>query len=274
MSTRNEVVSIAKSYVGCKQGSDKHKKLVDTFNKVRPHGERGNYSCAWCAITWSAFQILAGNTSKNVPLSYNCGTLINDAKKLGVWVENDAYVPSPGDGIIYSWNDDGKGDCKTGASHVGTVEKVEKGKITIIEGNKGTSKACGRRVINVNSRYIRGFICPKYGANEQKTSQNDKKTSDPAQKASTTPTYSVGKTYKVTELGDSLNVRTGPGVKYAVKAKKDLTKDGQKHSNARGQLKKGTKVTCQQVSKNNGNIWMKIPSGWVCAYYQGKKYIG
>ena len=44
MATRAEVVKIAKSYVGCKQGSKKHHDLVDTFNKVKPHGAVGNYS--------------------------------------------------------------------------------------------------------------------------------------------------------------------------------------------------------------------------------------
>lgn len=272
MSTRSEVVSIAKDYVGCKQGSKLHKKLVDTFNQVKPHGEVGNYVCAWCAIAWSAFQILAGNTSKNVAMSYNCGTLIRDAQNLGIWVENDAYVPSPGDGIIYAWSDTGKGDCKSGASHVGTVEKVSGNKIIIIEGNKGDSCACGRREITVNSRHIRGYICPKYEGTSSKTKQTAKKAEQTTKKASS-PTYTVGKTYKVTALGDSLNVRTGPGVRYPVKAKKELTKDGQKHSNARGQLKKGTKVTCQAVNKNNGNIWIKIPSGWICAYYNGKQYV-
>ena len=269
MSTRNEVVNIAKQYVGCKQGSKQHKKLVDTFNSVRPHGERGNYVCPWCAIAWTAFQILAGNTSKTAPFSYNCGTLINDAKKLGVWVENDAYKPSPGDGIIYYWSDSGKGDCMSGADHVGTVEKIKGNEITVIEGNKGTTSACGRRVITVNSRYIRGYIVPKYsGSGSTPAPKKEEK------KSSGTPTYSKGKTYAVTAEGEPLNVRTGPGSKYARKEKKDLTKDGKKHSNSKGQLLKGAKVTCQDVNKNNGNVWIKIPSGWVCAYYQGKKYIG
>ena len=269
---RSEIVTIAKGYVGCRQGSKLHRKLVDTFNRVKPHGEVGNYVCDWCAIAWSAFQILAGNTSKNVPLSYNCGTLIRDAQKLGIWVENDGYIPSPGDGIIYSWSDSGKGDCKTGASHVGTVEKVSGNKIIIIEGNKGDSCACGRREIAVDSRYIRGYICPKYGAASSKAEQSTQKTKQTTKKTSA-PTYTVGKTYKVTAAGDCLNVRTGPGVKYEVKAKKDLTKDGQKHSNARGQLKKGTKVTCQEVNKNNGNVWIRIPSGWICAYTGGERYV-
>ena len=29
---------------------------------------------------------------------------------MGCWQENDAYVPSPGDAILYDWQDNGIGD--------------------------------------------------------------------------------------------------------------------------------------------------------------------
>ena len=160
--TRNEVVKIAQKYVGCKQYDSKHKDLVNTFNQVKPHGEVAYNSSAWCAITWTAVQIKAGNDQKVVPYSYNCGTLITYAKKLGIWVEDDNYLPLPGDGILYDWDDNGKGDCTGAPDHVGIVESVEGNEITIIEGNKGTSASCGRRIIKRNGRYIRGYICPKY----------------------------------------------------------------------------------------------------------------
>lgn len=31
-------------------------------------------------------------------------------QELGRWVEDDAYVPSPGDVIFYDWQDSGVGD--------------------------------------------------------------------------------------------------------------------------------------------------------------------
>lgn len=85
------------------------------------------------------------------------------------------------------------------------------------------------------------------------------------------PSYSIGKTYKT--LVDCLNVREGAGVNYKAKAKNSLSKDAQKHCNSKGQLNKGTIVTCLDVKKNGNQVWIKIPSGWICAYNGVKKYV-
>lgn len=83
--------------------------------------------------------------------------------------------------------------------------------------------------------------------------------------------YKVGSTYTVQV--EALTVRTGAGTNYAAKKKSQLTADGQKHANGNGCLVKGTRVTCQATKKNGGDIWMQIPSGWIAAYYSGKKYV-
>lgn len=85
-----------------------------------------------------------------------------------------------------------------------------------------------------------------------------------------TPTYTVGNTYT---LLVNLNVRTGAGTNYSKKKKSALTADAQKHATSSGVLKKGTRVTCKQVKTVGSNIWIKIPSGWVAAYYNGKVYV-
>lgn len=46
------------------------------------------------------------------------------------------------------------------------------------------------------------------------------------------------------------------------------------HAYSNGTLKKGTRVTCKDVRKVGSDIWIKIPSGWIAAYYGGKKYVG
>ena len=38
-------------------------------------------------------------------------------------------------------------------------------------------------------------------------------------------------------------------------------------------LKKGTRVTCKGISATQSCMWMKIPSGWVCAYNSKHIYI-
>ena len=90
--------------------------------------------------------------------------------------------------------------------------------------------------------------------------------------ASSAPSYQTGKVY--TLLADHLRVRTGPGTGYATKAYKKLTANAKAHAYSNGTLKKGTHVTCKDVRKVGNDIWIKTPSGWMAAYYGGKKYIG
>ena len=84
--------------------------------------------------------------------------------------------------------------------------------------------------------------------------------------------YRTGTVY--TLLADHLRVRTGPGTGYATKSRKQLTANAKTNAYANGTLKKGTRVTCKDVRKVGNDIWIKIPSGWIAAYYGGKKYVG
>lgn len=86
------------------------------------------------------------------------------------------------------------------------------------------------------------------------------------------PSYRAGTVY--TLLADHLRVRTGPGTGYATKSRKQLTANAKTNAYANGTLKKGTRVTCKDVRKIGSDIWIKIPSGWIAAYYGGKKYVG
>ena len=162
---RNELVNDAKSFLGAKQGSAKHKAIINTFNKVKPDGWAMTYSAAWCAAFASGIAIDTfgvNKAKKYFPLSANCGTIIRKAQNMGLWVESDAFVPDKGDWILYDWDDSGRGDNVGGPDHVGIVESVTRSKITVIEGNK--SKAVGERELSINGRYIRGFVVPKYSA--------------------------------------------------------------------------------------------------------------
>lgn len=162
---RNELIKDAESFLGAKQGSAKHKDLINIFNEVKPDGWAMTYSAYWCAAFASACAIKAFGISqakKYFPLSANCGTIVSKAKSMGIWTESDAYIPDPGDWILYDWDDSGRGDNVGGPDHVGIVEAVTRSKITVIEGNK--SKAVGERELSINGRYIRGFVVPKYSA--------------------------------------------------------------------------------------------------------------
>ena len=86
----------------------------------------------------------------------------------------------------------------------------------------------------------------------------------------TTPSYTVGKTYKTQVM---LNVRSGAGTSYAKKKYSQLTLNARKYATSDGCLKKGTSVTCMEVEKIGSDIWIRIPSGWCAAYYKGIYYI-
>lgn len=84
--------------------------------------------------------------------------------------------------------------------------------------------------------------------------------------------YIIGNNYT---LQVDLNVRYGAGTNNAVKKYSELTSDGKKHAynQTNAVLKKGTVVTCQNIINIGNDIWLKIPSGYVAGYYQGKEYI-
>lgn len=159
--TRTQLVAQMQSWLGCKESDGSHKKIIDLYNshKPRARGYKLKYTDAWCAGTVGAAAV-ACDATDIIPMEVSVSKLITLAKKMGIWVEDDSYIPMPGDLPIYAWGDSGKGDCKSGASHVGIVEKVVGNDITVIEGNY--SNSVKRRTIEVNGRYIRGYITPMY----------------------------------------------------------------------------------------------------------------
>ena len=164
MKTRSAIVNLAKSWVGKNEADGSFKSIIDIYNSHKPYarGVKMEYNWEWCACTWSALAIKLGYTDI-IPLEISCTKLIELAKEMGIWVEADDHIPAPGDGVIYDWQDtSGKADNKGGPDHIGIVEDVKNGIITVIEGNY--SNSVKRRQLEVNGKYIRGFICPKYDA--------------------------------------------------------------------------------------------------------------
>ena len=159
--TREKIVKQAQSWLGCKESDGTHRKIIDVYNadKPLPRGYKVSYTDAWCATFVTACAIKCGATDI-VPKECSCNKMIELFKKLGAWVESDAHVPAPGDIMFYDWDDTGKGDNTGVSDHVGIVEKVSGGTITVIEGNY--QNACKRRTMRVDGKYIRGYGVPKY----------------------------------------------------------------------------------------------------------------
>ena len=88
----------------------------------------------------------------------------------------------------------------------------------------------------------------------------------------TVPAYHQGFTYTTTV---NLFIRVEPeGEK---KLLSEITKNAKQHSyddgNGYAILRKNTRVTCQGSVVKGKNTWIKIPSGYIAAYYNGKYYV-
>lgn len=162
---RQAVVDLITSWEGKKEADGSYKSIIDIYNTLPdaqlPRRTRMAYGWAWCACTWSALAVKLGYLPI-MPIEISCYYLIENAKKMGVWQENDAHVPQPGDAILYDWEDSGSGDNTGTPDHVGTVIYVNQsaGYMVVMEGNY--SNAVKRRTISLNGRYIRGFVTPGY----------------------------------------------------------------------------------------------------------------
>ena len=159
--TRKQIVALAQSWVGLKESDGSHNKIIDIYNTMNPlpRGYKLKPTDAWCAGTTSALAIKCKATDI-IPVECSCSKLIELAKKMGIWVEADNYVPKPADFVLYDWGDNAKGDNTGAPDHIGIVEEISGDAIIVIEGNY--SNAVKRRIIEVNGKYIRGYIVPKY----------------------------------------------------------------------------------------------------------------
>lgn len=84
--------------------------------------------------------------------------------------------------------------------------------------------------------------------------------------------YKVGTVY-TTQV--DLKVRAGAGTDKAWKKTSELSADGQKnaYNQTNAVLKKGTRVTCKEIQNVGNDVWIRIPSGWIAGYYDGKIYV-
>lgn len=159
--TRSKIVAQARSWIGCKESDGSHQKIIDVYNSHTPRARsyKLKTSDAWCAGFASACAIACGATDI-IPTEVSCQYMISLFKQKGIWVEDDTYVPSPGDYIFYDWQDSGVGENQGASDHVGIVANVSGNVITVVEGNY--SNSVKERTLKVNGKYIRGYGVPKY----------------------------------------------------------------------------------------------------------------
>lgn len=172
--TRTQIVSQMREWVGLNEADGSHKKIIDIYNSQSklPRGYKLKYTDAWCAGTVAAAAI-ACKATDIIPIEVSCAKMIEIAKAMGIWVEADNHIPSPGDFVVYDWQDNTaeNGDCQGNPDHIGVCEYVVGDSITVIEGN--FKNAVGRRLIKVNGKYIRGYIVPEYAAEPIKATKKE-----------------------------------------------------------------------------------------------------
>lgn len=157
---RRKVVDIAKKDLGAKEYSERHEAIIRDFNRIPGMGGMKD-SWPWCAATVSVWGWRAGLTDIYYP-SASCNAMIQKYIDHGRWVEDDAYIPKPGDLIMYDWQALTHGDCKGEADHVGLITGIGSGNIYVIEGNR--KNAVDTRIIPFDWRYIRGFCVPDFAS--------------------------------------------------------------------------------------------------------------
>lgn len=164
---RDKIVAYMRGGLGSVRGDEWHKAMLATYNSYRPlpRGFKMQESNHYCAATASAAFIACGLSEISV-IECSASRMVSLAQEKKIWVEDDAYVPKPGDIVIYDWQDakDYKTtDNKGVPDHVGVVEAVNGGTMSIIEGNRPVGHVA-RHALDVNGQYIRGFITPDFAS--------------------------------------------------------------------------------------------------------------
>ena len=147
--TASNLVETARSYLGVAEGSAAHRAIVDKYNTILPlpRGYQVAYTDAWCAVFVSFCALISGTV---LPLECGCQEMY------AAFPAKKSRTATPGLGwiIFYDWNQDGH------TEHVGIVEAVKDGVITVIEGNH--ADAVGRRQIRVGDPTIYGYGVPEF----------------------------------------------------------------------------------------------------------------
>lgn len=150
----------AARWLGTKEGSREHREILAVYNGIRPlpRGYSVKQTDAWCAAFASVAAVMA-RAGERYPLECSCSRMMEGARIMGIWVENDGYEPEIGDWVLYNWQAKSTGDDAGAPDHVGVVIGLEKGEILAVEGNYDNGVKLRRFPLNWEK--IRGFISPK-----------------------------------------------------------------------------------------------------------------
>lgn len=161
---RARYVKEAREYIGMKMGDDEHRFIVNTYNSTvpLPRNYRVTYTDSYCMTFVSAIAILCG-LEDIFPIECGCGEAQRLCESMGIWNEDDAYIPEPGDLIMFDWRDGGKGDCIGWPRHVAIVDHVDMEDELICMINPNDAEGgVSELAIPLDGKTIRGFVKPDY----------------------------------------------------------------------------------------------------------------
>lgn len=164
--SRLAVVDQSEKWLGLNEADNSYLEIINLYNQQSPlpAGYAVKPTDSWCATFATAVYVALGYQSI-FPCECSCERMRQKAIEMGIWHESDTFIPQIGDAILYDWQDgtDFATTDNTGwPDHVGIVTYVNKesGYMVVTEGNY--SDAVKKRTININGRYIRGYITPKF----------------------------------------------------------------------------------------------------------------
>lgn len=167
MKRRLKCALTAARWLGTKEGSREHKEILKIYNSIRPlpRGYAVTDRDPWCAAFVSAAAVRSG-AGERYPLECSCARIIEKAKEMGIWVEQDDHVPAVGDWVLYNWDAKPTGDDTGAPDHVGVVIGMEDGDILVAEGNY--DNAVKLRRVSVDWSKLRGFVHPELEEEEMR----------------------------------------------------------------------------------------------------------
>lgn len=250
-----------------------------------------------CPFSMTPKYIVVHNTANDAPARNEVSYMRNNNKQvsfhaavddkevvLGVPMNRNAWHAGDGGNgkgnrygigieICYSKSGGKKFDAaeKNAAVYIAGLLKARGWGIDRVKRHKDFSgKNCPHRTMDKGwTRFLNMVQAAMNGTTAPSTSKPSTPTSKPA---ATVSPYKVGKVYT---LQANMNVRTGAGTGYRKKKRSELTANARAHctGSKSAVLRRGTRVTCKAVVKNGNDIWLRIPSGYVCAKKGSKIYI-
>ena len=208
--TAEDYLNIWRQWIGFSEKNGQFKVIIDLYNGHKPlaRGYAVKYTDAWCDTTVSAAAIKADMVDL-IGTECGCEEHVKIFKSMGIWIEDGTITPKTGYIIVYSWRTS-KQQNDAYSDHIGVVESVTGGTITVIEGNK--NEEVGRRVIPVAWGYIRGYAAPKY--DEAETDVTASATEKPTVVGANDGKMSFAPQWVGKCTADTLNVRVWAGTTY------------------------------------------------------------